>query len=133
MQAAARQMVVESRIPVFLEKKADPGSRRLVTLVIATCFVFTAVALYSLHLNQRLDSLFYEIDAAKVQNQAIQRDIEALEFQVNALRSYGRVESVLRDAGLSLSVPTTVFYLDVERARGKFARRQRPQTVKETI
>lgn len=134
MNATAQSIAMAPYVGSVPGSKVGKTSRnRLVLQVIVGSIILTAVALYSLFLTQRLDSIFYEIDTKKIENAALQREIGVLEGQVNSLKSLNRVENILKEAGIQLSVPASVFYLDVAKAHGQIARESIRATGKESI
>lgn len=132
MNATAQSISMGPR--VIAGDSAERNSRnRLILYVIAGSILLTAVATYSLFLTQSLDSTFYEIDRTKIENNTLQYEIGVLEAQVDSLSSLERVESVLKEAGVQLAVPSSVFYLDVAKANGQIARKSIRMTGKESI
>lgn len=132
MNATAQSISMGPRITTGV--RVEKNSRnRLILYVIVGSILLTAVATYSLFLNQSLDSTFYEIDKTKIENNVLQCEIDVLEAQVNSLKSLERVESVLKEAGIHLAVPSSVFYLDVAKANGQIARKSIRMTGKESI
>ena len=117
------KLIIQEREPlVSIVQEKDGYQKRLMRTMLVTILVFTGLAIYSLLLNNHIDSKFYLIDETKKENINLQKQVELLEAEISYLKSYGRVEKVLKDAGVQLAVPYSVFYLDLNKVDGRIAR-----------
>ena len=133
MSAVPKLLVREQETFVSATGGREKFEKRFVRVVLLMTLAFTVLAVYSLILNDKIETKFYLVDRTKRENIDMRRQIELLDAEITYLKSYERVEKALGDAGLQLVVPSSVFYLDLQEVNGQVAVKTTNRSAKEQM
>jgi len=77
-------------------------------------YLLTILGVYTVWLKMQIDCKYLKLDELKRQNYKLDVQISKLEADVDSLKSYDRIERVLKDSGYDMVVPDEAVYIRID-------------------
>jgi hypothetical protein len=118
MNVALREYQVDFKTEKSQNLAVAGNWLKVLAAVVFSAVFMTVVAVASIWLKLEIDQRYQRIDTYNVRNAEIGRENQKLEAELMRLQSYDRIQQDLTAAGVTMGMPTQVFYFDSSRSVG---------------
>ena len=89
-------------------------SLKMAGVLLIFAYLLTILGVHTVWLKMQIDCKYLKLDELKRQNYKLDVQISKLEADVDSLKSYDRIERVLKDSGYDMVVPDEAVYIRID-------------------